>query len=371
MRLIERNPSGLRALVSAWLVLSACQVSNKPSFVGNLSLTLKGQSGGGQVVATAPDPCGLDIDFGNVRLGQQSTATVEITNESNFAITLLSFSPNLDPELSLGLSTAQEPPLAAGASMQLSITFNAVRAGAATSTFSIPTDAPPRACGSSASSDLTLTLTANGVDYRLATSPASLDFGSTLPGRGVTRTATLSNTSAAGIAGIVGAIAGSSASDFALGPVPSFLDAGDSTPVTVTYDPQAVNPRLAGRRDLHGSGWRERDPHAAGHGGGDGSHAGSRDDRLRLPTPARDRDRVHHPFEPDRRRHHRERNRRFWEWRRRLQQLAHRRGHAPQPRSHSSDPFAGPERRGVLLLRSHRRGAVHRAGDARERRSER
>jgi len=246
MSVFERGAQVCRRPLSAMPLLLACglgcQVSNRPSFVGNLSLVLVGQAGG-QVASQAPNPCELDVDFGAVRISQQANATIEIANKSSMAITLLPFSPDLDPEFSLSFSEPQPQSIPAGGAARLAVSFEVYRSGAALSTFSIPTSAPLQACGSSSSSSVTLKLTGLGVDLNLVVSPEGLDFGNTLQDTTASRTATLSNRSTSPLTGITAVIGGLNAGNFALGNVPSWLDAGASVPVEVTFTPLTLENR--------------------------------------------------------------------------------------------------------------------------------
>ncbi len=123
-------------------------------------IALGGQSGPALVTATNPNPCEIDLDFGEVPIGQTSTATVEIDNVGRSTLDLQDISPNLDSEF--GVKYGTHPPIQPGSFDQFQVTFETYKVGQVNSMFLIQTDGVNPSCPAPGSS-ITVQLTGSGI----------------------------------------------------------------------------------------------------------------------------------------------------------------------------------------------------------------
>jgi hypothetical protein len=132
---------------------------------GSPTLSLSSQAGPSTVMATSPNPCEIDLDFGSVAIGQMENATLQLTNPGTSAIYLVQVDPNLDPEFEFTYANPQA--IQPGESGDFSLSFQPYKVGQVTSQFTIQSsgqnpDCPAPARGSGDS--LTIVLTADGVE---------------------------------------------------------------------------------------------------------------------------------------------------------------------------------------------------------------
>jgi len=223
---------------------TGCQGAGQPTFAGTLSLSVEGQG----VTSSVPNPCEVDVDFGTVPLGQQATATIEIANRGDRVVSFQPLTLDLDPELSVNAGGLQAP-LAAGATAQLSVSFNPVRTAAVMSTLSIPFSTAGGAQGSicgSGNSAITVNLSGSGVPVKLVVAPASLYFGAVLINETSTKTVTLTNQSTLRVRGLSAVVTGTDEALFTVANAATALAPGASTTVSISYAPLAVETRSVG-----------------------------------------------------------------------------------------------------------------------------
>jgi len=121
-------------------------------------------------------PCEIDVDFGNLPLGQASSATVRIENVATVSspecaaagsiLELSQVNPTLDPEFTV--DDGPRPPVPAGQFDQIEVGFQPYKAGQVQSTFTTQTDGANPMCPTLGSggygSFLTITLTGSGAN---------------------------------------------------------------------------------------------------------------------------------------------------------------------------------------------------------------
>ena len=192
-------------------------------------VTLSGQ--GVQPPALAAGP--TNLDFGGVRVGQQSaTQTVTITNTGGGVLILASATatPAVFGVASSGCSSG----LVSGASCVLGVTFTPSAAGDVSGSLSIQTNAGLA----------TVALQGTGTQPAVSLSPTSLDFGSVDVGStSAPQTVTLQNTGTAPL--MIGAITatGEFARTTTCPLAPASLAVGDSCSIQVTLTPTAEGAR--------------------------------------------------------------------------------------------------------------------------------
>jgi hypothetical protein len=134
-----------------------------------------------------------------------------------------------------------------GSVAKVPITFEPSELGEASSTFSVSSSVLATACSSSGST-FTVKLAGSGIALSLVTTPETLDFGNTLIGTAVTETVTLKNQSKTAVAGIVATLGGVDPSAFAIENLPTWLDAGASAEVDLSY--RRATDRLGAQHQL-------------------------------------------------------------------------------------------------------------------------
>ncbi len=202
-----------------------------------------GQPGDSGVTATDPNPCEVDLNFGNVAIGSSESAVVDVVNAGPTALNL-TVSGVIDPEFALN---GTQQAILAGGSGQFSVTFAPDRDGDVVSTLTIPTNGVNPSCpapASSGNSTLTVQLLGNGMAPScFALQPSSLDFGSTLINATAKKSVMLTNACTAPITGIATAVMGGDSSLFVVDNTPSTLAAGESASVDISYSPLALETR--------------------------------------------------------------------------------------------------------------------------------
>ena len=123
---------------------------------GTPSLSLGPVDGGG-VIATSPNPCVLDVDFGTLPLGQGTSTTIHVENVGTGALDLAQVNPTLSPEF--GLSYGRQQPIYSGEFGEFAVTFEASAQGTVNSSFTIQTDGVNPECPNGVNSILTIALT--------------------------------------------------------------------------------------------------------------------------------------------------------------------------------------------------------------------
>ncbi len=225
---------------------SACKGPSITGSEGAPNAVLGGQSGSPVITATYPNPCEIDVDFGNVPIGLSDSANIKIQNTGSSTLDLNQVSPNLDPEFSLNYS--QQPPIQPGESDQFSVTFQPYKVGPVQSTFTIQTDGVNDKCPapsgpSSGQSVVTVQLIGNGIQLSLVVEPNVLDFGNTLINTTVKKSVTLTNKSTAPVSGITATLGGGDSARFTVDNAPSTLNAGEAATVDISYSPVAIEVR--------------------------------------------------------------------------------------------------------------------------------
>jgi hypothetical protein len=130
------------------------------SALGSPVVALGGQSGPTVVTAAYPNHCEIDLDFGDVPIGQISLATIDIGNTGRSTLDLQDIAPNLDPEF--GVTYGTQPPIQPGGFDQFQVTFETYKVGQVNSMFSIQTDGVNPSCPAPGSV-ITIQLTGTGI----------------------------------------------------------------------------------------------------------------------------------------------------------------------------------------------------------------
>src|ERR1700722_1805172 len=131
---------------------------------------LGGQQGATTVTATFPNPCEIDVDFGNAPIGLRDQATVEITNVGSGALDLSQVNPTLDPEF--GLSYGTQQPIEPGEFGEFGLSFQPYKVGTVTYAFTIQPDGWNSTCPSGApNASITVKLTGTGIQLSLVVQP--------------------------------------------------------------------------------------------------------------------------------------------------------------------------------------------------------
>ena len=199
-----------------------------------------------QQIALAPSALG----FGNVPLGSSRTQAVGITNTGAADLSLSGVTVNGTGYAVSGLSYPYT--LAAGQSAQLNVTFTppavGTDSGSVVVSASTQTSKRPRKwkTASSTTATATVALSGSGISAagQIAPSPASLSFGSLLPGTSQTLTEVLTNT---GTTSVTVSQANLSSAAFAASglSLPASLGAGQSLTFGVVFAP-TVSGSIAG-----------------------------------------------------------------------------------------------------------------------------
>ncbi len=193
-------------------------------------------------MATIPNPCEIDVDFGDVPIGLTDQVTVEITNVGSGALDLSQVNPTLDPEF--GLSYGTQQPIQTGEFGQFGVTFQPYKVGTVSSQFTIQTDGSSSTCpNGTTNATVTVKLTGNGIQLSLVVQPNVLDFGNTLLNTTGKKSVMLINKSTAPVNAITASVVGSDESLFVVDNAPTALAAGASATVDISYSPLALETR--------------------------------------------------------------------------------------------------------------------------------
>ena len=253
---VSRHSVALFALVAGVaLAGSGCKKTGLGSSVGTPKATLGGQSGSTTVNATFPNPCEIDLDFGDLPIGLTDSVVVRINNDGSSALDLSQVIPTLDPEFSL--SYPQQAPIQAGAYGSFTVSFQPYRVGQVTSMFTIQTDGINSLCpaptGNSTGDTITVSLAGNGIQLSLVVQPNVLDFGNTLINTTVKKSVMLVNKSTAAVTGITATLGGGDQKLFTVDDAPTTLGPGMSATVDISYAPVAIEVRSLATVTFEGS----------------------------------------------------------------------------------------------------------------------
>ena len=128
--------------------------------LGSPLVALAGQSGPTVVMAIYPNHCEIDLDFGDVPIGEMSGATIDIENAGQSTLDLQDISPNLDPEFEVNYGA--QPPIPPGSFNQFQVTVETYKVGQVNSVFQIQTDGVNPSCPAP-HSVITVQLTGTGI----------------------------------------------------------------------------------------------------------------------------------------------------------------------------------------------------------------
>jgi len=252
-----RNTLSLLTLAAAIaLGSSGCKNQGLKGNIGLPKVNLGGQTGDQTATATYPNPCEIDLDFGNIPIGLIDTATVQIVNNGTGALDLSQVVPTLDPEFSLNYQNTQQliEPSTLG---EFTVSFQPYKVGMVSSTFTIQTDGVNSACpaptGANSGDTVTVVLSGNGIQLSLVVQPNVLDFGNTLINTTTKKSVMLINKSTASVTGITAALIGGDANLFVVDNAPMTLGAGDSATVDISYSPLALETRSLASVQFSGS----------------------------------------------------------------------------------------------------------------------
>jgi hypothetical protein len=177
------------------------------------------------------------LDFGTVDVGGKVTRTVDLTNASSGAVTILSIATPSDLEF-----TPEQPvpvTVGPGATLRVAVVFQPFTVGAKGTVLVLHTDATDLPT-------ITVDLTGIGGTVCLHLSASALAFGSVVVNTTATQTLTLANCGDVDLSVTPSAIEGMSAALFSLtGPLPIVVKASHSFDLAVTYAPLVPSPQDA------------------------------------------------------------------------------------------------------------------------------
>ena len=203
--------------------------SNAPS-----SPSLVALSGNG-MTAAALTATPASIAFGSVAVGSEATQTVKLTNTGGEAATISKMSYSGTGVSVSGLTAPAT--LAAGQTVNLTVTYKPVSAGTLAGALSLTSNA----------SDPTMQvgLSATATSSTISATPSSVSFGNVVVGSNTTQTIRLQNigTSQVTISGVTPSVAGVVVSGITL---PANLAPGTSATITAAYKP-TVAGNVAGK----------------------------------------------------------------------------------------------------------------------------
>jgi hypothetical protein len=130
--------------------------------LGSPRVALARQSGPTPATASFPDPCEIDLDFGDVPIEQMSSAEIEIDNIGRWTLDLQQSTPTVAPEFVLNYGT--QSPIQPGSFGLFQLTFQPDNLRRVTSGFTIQTDGANYQCPPpwDAGSIVTVQLTGTG-----------------------------------------------------------------------------------------------------------------------------------------------------------------------------------------------------------------
>ncbi len=172
------------------------------------------------------------LSFGSVNVGTTATQSLSLSNSGSAALTITQASVSGTGFGISGLSTPVT--LNAGQSTSLTVSFDPAAAGSCSGLISIASN--------SIGSASTVALSGTGLSVGspvLALSPASLSFGSVNIGTTATQSLSLSNSGSAALTITQASVSGTGFSISGLS-TPVTLNAGQSTSLTVSFDPAAA-----------------------------------------------------------------------------------------------------------------------------------
>jgi hypothetical protein len=170
------------------------------------------------------------LDFGSVAAGSSKTLSVTATNSGSAAVTVNN--PTFSNNQFSVTSPAFPATIAAGQSSTLTLAFTPNAAGTASGTVTF----------SSSASNSTISISLSGIGVaagQLTANPSNQAFGNVTAGTQQTGSETVTNTGGTSITISKAAITGTG---FSLSGIntPVTLDAGESTPFTITFAPQSA-----------------------------------------------------------------------------------------------------------------------------------
>ena len=142
----------------------------------------------GTGVQPSVDLSPASLDFGNVMVGQTAapqTVAIENTGTGNLNLGSLALSGANAGDFALGSDLCSSQIIAPAADCTFEVTLTPSSTGVRSAQVNIPSDAP--------SSPDTVPLSGTGVQSGVVLSPATLDFGTVVPGTGATGAMTLTN----------------------------------------------------------------------------------------------------------------------------------------------------------------------------------
>jgi hypothetical protein len=190
----------------------------------NLTLPLSGNGATpGTVAATS-----MSLSFGSMQIGSSTTRSETLTNSGGSSITVAQANVTGSGFSVTGLSLPMV--LSPGQSFTFGVAFAPTSVGSTSGSISVVSDA--------SNPNLSIALAGSGTAAgQLSVSPGTLSFGTVIVGQSTSLTATMSASGSS----ITVSSGTASTSEFGLSGVsfPLTLAAGQSTPVTITFAPQA------------------------------------------------------------------------------------------------------------------------------------
>ncbi|HEY7352290.1 MAG TPA: choice-of-anchor D domain-containing protein [Terriglobales bacterium] len=212
--------ASLLLLLSGISLLTGCAGLS----AGNRSNTTQQQEVGNLSLGSS------SLDFGSVAAGSSKTLSVTATNSGSAAVTVNN--PTFSNNQFSVTSPAFPATIAAGQSSTLTLAFTPNAAGTASGTVTF----------SSSASNSTISISLSGIGVaagQLTANPSNQAFGNVTAGTQQTGSETVTNTGGTSITISKAAITGTG---FSLSGIntPVTLDAGESTPFTITFAPQSA-----------------------------------------------------------------------------------------------------------------------------------
>lgn len=184
----------------------------------------------------------LVLDCGEVRVGQNATKVLSVSNTGNSPLTLSGATVGGTDAASFGLGPTSFPQtLQPGGATQLPLTFAPTALGVAGAQLTVSSDDPKQGSAQSI-------LVGNGTSPTLSLSARKLDFGPQLVGRtSLPRTLEIRNLGSSALSVSALTLGGASASSFAVlsAPVPFSIAPGEQGAVKVTLRPEVEGGQLA------------------------------------------------------------------------------------------------------------------------------
>lgn len=188
----------------------------------------------GSAIAPRISVTPLSLDFGNVRLGLQSTLEVTVSNIGSDTLNVSGISLSGSADFSLAAPPSVPLGLAPGDSAVLHAVYVPGQDGPDSGLLTIASD-------DVASPSVAVDLSGDGVSPHLVVSPASIDFGDVTIGFTRTRSVTVKNTGTGDLTLSAPSLAAGSSAAFTISSQPSLhLGPGGMTTFNVAYAPAGV-----------------------------------------------------------------------------------------------------------------------------------